>query len=201
VEVGVLDLNRPDFFDGNVDGGGEDRVIYMMSSAGPTHQNILIDMSGQFWYYFRNKSCRAHFGTGLDLSSHLDKIKDLKGFKRTFKEQIKKGTEENAHFYPDIQVICDAVKSDFGSNGYKKIPKLVIEIASKSTAKKDSRDKYEIYEAIGVSEYWIVESIEKVSVYILENGEYQEIEYELEKGVNVLEVSNLKFTHNHEVNV
>jgi Uma2 family endonuclease len=53
-------------------------------------------------------------------------------------------------------------------------PDLLVEILSPSTASKDLKQKYELYEEYGVKEYWVVYPAEKViNIYILENNKYK----------------------------
>lgn len=53
-------------------------------------------------------------------------------------------------------------------------PDWIIEIASPSTSKKDSKDKFEVYEYSGVREYWMIFPVEEfVLAYTLnEEGKY-----------------------------
>ncbi len=73
---------------------------------------------------------------------------------------------------PDICVICDPEKID--RRGGIGAPDFMIEVVSKSTLERDMHDKYALYEAAGVREYWVVFPQEKtVLVYDLsENGKY-----------------------------
>jgi Uma2 family endonuclease len=74
---------------------------------------------------------------------------------------------------PDLCVICDPDKlDDKGCNG---APEWIIEIISKSTAQKDLKDKFELYQSAGVREYWIVHPVEStVLPYFLNNeGNYE----------------------------
>ena len=75
---------------------------------------------------------------------------------------------------PDICVICD--KSKLDDAGCIGAPDLIVEVQSPSTAKRDLREKYDLYEQSGVKEYWVVYPNEKgLTVYILqENGKYDE---------------------------
>lgn len=70
-------------------------------------------------------------------------------------------------------VICD--KNKINRKGYIGAPDLVIEILSPSTASKDTKEKYEIYQSSGVKEYWMVFPDENIfEVFILdENSKYQ----------------------------
>ncbi len=70
---------------------------------------------------------------------------------------------------PDLTVICDDRKLD--TRGCLGAPDLVIEILSHSSADKDLHEKYEIYQAAGVKEYWIVEpDTGVVNIFILGSG-------------------------------
>jgi Uma2 family endonuclease len=55
---------------------------------------------------------------------------------------------------PDLMIICDTNKLD--EHGVKGAPDLVVEIISPSTAKRDIKTKFEIYQRHGVKEYWIM---------------------------------------------
>jgi Uma2 family endonuclease len=73
---------------------------------------------------------------------------------------------------PDIVVICDPAKLDEqGCNG---APDLVIEILSPGNARREMKDKLEIYQAAGIPEYWVVDpEHEFILVYTLDqNGKY-----------------------------
>lgn len=72
---------------------------------------------------------------------------------------------------PDLCVICDLEKLDeFGCIG---APDLIVEIISPSTSKKDTQDKFELYQQHGVKEYWIVHTYDKlVDVFHLENSRF-----------------------------
>lgn len=63
---------------------------------------------------------------------------------------------------PDICVICDLSKLD--EKGCVGAPDLVVEILSPSTSRKDTRDKFELYQEAGVKEYWIVHPYEKTLI-------------------------------------
>ena len=73
---------------------------------------------------------------------------------------------------PDICVICDPSKLD--DKGCIGAPDLVVEILSPSTLKKDWNYKFNLYEAAGVREYWIVDPNTKtVNVFLLQpDGRY-----------------------------
>ncbi|XEQ94166.1 hypothetical protein SCACP_30640 [Sporomusa carbonis] len=74
----------------------------------------------------------------------------------------------------DLAVVCDKTKLD--KNGYSGAPTLIVEIVSKSSAKRDNLLKRNKYEKAGVSEYWIVtpETESIMSYGLHEQGNYGE---------------------------
>ena len=75
---------------------------------------------------------------------------------------------------PDICVICDKNKLD--DAGCIGAPDLIVEVQSPSTARRDLREKFDLYEQSGVREYWVVFPNDKgLTVYTLQkNGKYDE---------------------------
>ncbi len=64
---------------------------------------------------------------------------------------------------PDVMLFCQD----------KELPCAVFEVLSKSTAHKDMGVKKELYQCIGISEYYIIDpELEIVSKYILDGGRY-----------------------------
>lgn len=71
---------------------------------------------------------------------------------------------------PDICVICELDKLDeFGCVG---APDLIVEIISETTARKDYRDKYDLYESEGVKEYWIADPDGFIDLFVLNDKNY-----------------------------
>ncbi|MDR0864424.1 MAG: Uma2 family endonuclease [Candidatus Symbiothrix sp.] len=94
---------------------------------------------------------------------------------------------------PDICVVCDPQKLD--EKGCIGAPDLIVEIQSPSTAKRDLNEKFFLYEAAGVREYWVVYPREKgLTVFLLqENGKFDEgTTYEYEGKVPVSIFKGLK---------
>ena len=81
---------------------------------------------------------------------------------------------------PDITVVCDPSK--FDGRYYKGVPAMIVEVASPSTVSRDFERKKEIYEKIGVNEYWVVMDHHNVYVYLLKNGKYEQTFYSIEEG-------------------
>jgi Uma2 family endonuclease len=72
---------------------------------------------------------------------------------------------------PDICIICDLSKLD--ERGCLGAPDMVAEIQSASTNRYDVTRKFELYEAAGVREYWIVYPSDAVVVFLLQpDGKY-----------------------------
>lgn len=87
-----------------------------------------------------------------------------------------KGETDDKKIYtvvqPDIVIICDKTKLD--KRGCLGAPDFIAEIISPSTAERDMIDKYKLYEAEGVREYWIVFPSEQfINAYFLVNGKYE----------------------------
>jgi Uma2 family endonuclease len=87
----------------------------------------------------------------------------------------KNGEREDNQIYtvvqPDICIVCDPSKVD--ENGCLGAPDFVAEIYSPSTIKYDLGEKFNLYEAVGVREYWVVLPDEAVQVFILQpDGKY-----------------------------
>jgi Uma2 family endonuclease len=89
---------------------------------------------------------------------------------------------------PDICVVCDPDKLD--DRGCIGAPDLIVEVQSPSTAKKDLKEKFDLYESAGVKEYWVVFPKEKaVTVFLLQyDGQYDEgttYEYDAQVPVSI----------------
>jgi Uma2 family endonuclease len=120
------------------------------------HQRISRELTRQFSNYLINQTCEV-FNAPFDLRLSLSMKKD---------EDIKTVVQ------PDITVVCDKTKLD--DKGCIGSPDIIIEILSPTTASKDLKEKFFLYEKHGVKEYWIIYPNEKVVyVYSLDNkGKY-----------------------------
>lgn len=63
---------------------------------------------------------------------------------------------------PDIVVVCDPGKLD--DRGCKGAPDLVIEILSPNTAEHDLKDKFYLYQRVGVKEYWVMHPTDRTTM-------------------------------------
>lgn len=133
--------------------------IYQMS---PAPKRVQQDVSGNLAFALR---------------THFDDV-GCKVYEAPFDVRMPVGNENKPHqihtvVQPDICVVCDLEKLD--DDGCLGAPDWVIEITSPRTIKKDFNEKFNLYEAAGVREYWIVVPKEKtVNVYALQ-GEYEQV--------------------------
>lgn len=134
-----------------------DGVAYNMSPAPlRIHQKISRDLGWQVINFLKDKPCEVYYAP--------------------FDVRLPEADEDDKDIVdvvqPDLVVICDEKKLD--KRGCRGAPDIVMEILSASTASKDMKDKFSLYERHGVKEYWIVHPEEKViSVFTLgENGQY-----------------------------
>ncbi|OOO00009.1 MAG: hypothetical protein ATN35_09665 [Epulopiscium sp. Nele67-Bin004] len=129
-----------------------DDIVYMSPAPSIKHNNIM----GNIYYLFRNylkgKKCKVYQVSNVYYNP--DKPKN--------------------HIIPDIAVMCEPDK--FKPNGYYGVPSLIVEILS-TNRKDDLKTKFELYERIGVAEYWIVDPTNNtINQYVLVDGDYTLIE-------------------------
>jgi len=134
------------------------KIFKMSPAPSAYHQAISTKLLSRVEYFLGNTSCQvfhAPFDVRLPLPTHQ-----------------KKDEEITTVVQPDLSVICDPKKID--ARGCLGPPDWIIEILSPSTAHKDMKEKFEVYEKAGVKEYWIVFPVEKnILVYTLnEEGKY-----------------------------
>ena len=108
--------------------------IFKMSPAPSSrHQLVSGTLHGIFWNFLKNQKCKV-FVAPFDVY---------------LPTQIK-----NTVVQPDLCVICDPSK--IHHKGCVGSPDLVIEILSLGNSRNELREKYDLYEACGVLEYWVV---------------------------------------------
>ncbi|MHC6203145.1 Uma2 family endonuclease [Breznakiellaceae bacterium SP9] len=141
---------RAEIIDGELYELGEtfaahDGTVYEMATPTLKHQGISVELCRQIANYLEGKPCRV-FSAPVTVVPFAEEAED----------------EEKADIVlePDLIVVCDESKlEDWGCNG---APDWVIEILSKSTGSIDRNRKYQIYEAAGVREYWIVDPVGEI---------------------------------------
>ena len=165
-------------------------VIYMMSTPARLHEDIAAEVLRQFRNYLDNKPCKAYGSNiGLDLKASIPRFKDMPSVQDNFKKKPGKGKEGESYLLPDISVICDNDERRYGSHGYQGVPRLLIEVSSPATNERDFYEKRDIYEAIGVGEYWIISDAQNVTVFVLKDGKYVRYKYETEEQPLLIPVS------------
>lgn len=131
------------------------KIFKMSPAPSRIHQNASMNLAGILWNNFKSHPCKLY-------SAPFD-VRLL---------DIKKSTQDNTIYtvvQPDLCVICDESKLD--DKGAIGAPDLVIEILSPGNTNKEMKLKFDLYQEVGVLEYWIVNPIEKnIFIYALENG-------------------------------
>lgn len=130
---------------------------YMSPAPARKHQEISMELCYQIRNYLKDKACKVYaapFDVRFPAGDETD-------------EDIETVVQ------PDITVVCDENKLD--DWGCKGAPDFIVEILSPATAKRDLGEKFDLYEASGVKEYWVVFPLDKViHVYLLnEDGKYE----------------------------
>lgn len=123
------------------------KIYYMSPSASPFHGMIIGNLYLLLGNYLKGKPCKVFTDT-IDI--YLD--------------------EEN-RVIPDLSVLCD--KTKFTDRGYEGIPKLIVEIISPRSVKRDRIEKKALYERMQVPHYWLVDPKNKnIEIYNLVEGVY-----------------------------
>lgn len=121
------------------------KVFRMSPAPVRKHQKVSINLSLEIGNFLKGQNCEV-YAAPFDVRLPQDK-----------------NDPDNQIFtvvQPDICVICDPEKLD--DAGCKGAPDLIIEILSPSTASKDLKNKYELYEGYKVKEYWVVYPMEHI---------------------------------------
>ncbi len=122
--------------------------IYMMSSPSVNHNRVASHIFNAFFNYLKGKTCEV-FSDGTDVFL----------------------TEED-RVIPDVMIICN--KDIIEKDGIHGAPDLVVEVLSPSTAKNDKGYKKDLYEKVGIKEYWIVDpNMHSIESYLLSDGKYK----------------------------
>lgn len=135
------------------------RVLKMSPAPNVRHQRISRDLAFLMTAFLRNRPCElftAPFDVRLPLPPHLQE----------------QGSADTV-VQPDLVVVCDPAKLD--EQGCKGAPDLVVEVLSPGNSKREMKTKMELYESVGVKEYWMVDPEQEcVLCYCLgADGRYQ----------------------------
>ncbi len=133
------------------------KIFKMTPAPNSYHQELSVIISGELYSFLKGKSYRV-------FSAPFDVLLP------------RKGENEDKKIFtvvqPDVCVICDYSKVDI--RGCTGAPDIIIEILSPGNNQKELRNKYEVYEESGVSEYWIISPQDKTFLkYTLTKGHYQ----------------------------
>ena len=121
-------------------------VEYQMAPARINHVRVRGNIEHIFRNYLSGKRCEAFSEAGVFF-------------------------ENNDLLIPDVMIVCD--KSKIHYDGIHGAPDLVVEILSPSTGTIDKTIKKDIYESIGVKEYWIVDpKAQSIEVYKLKDSRF-----------------------------
>lgn len=75
---------------------------------------------------------------------------------------------------PDLCVICDLSKLD--EQGCIGAPEIVVEILSPGNSRREMKEKFALYEAAGVKEYWVIDPVHNLAfVYALDAATHKYI--------------------------
>lgn len=130
------------------------KIMQMSPAPSRVHQTLQAKIGTKLYNFLENEACQMFYAP---FDVRLERVKDDKKVQNVVQ--------------PDICVVCDITKLD--DRGCSGAPELVIEILSPGNTKKEMKYKFELYEAAGVLEYWIVDPTEKVIFqYVLENKQF-----------------------------
>jgi prevent-host-death family protein len=128
-----------------------DGEIYLLASPKTVHQKILGRLHLIFCNWFQGKKCQPMLAP-YDIT-------------------LKRNQENINVVQPDLMVICDLDENLNEKDYYMGVPALVVEIISESTRGKDLIKKLDLYMSTGISEYWIINPINReVSVFLFEEN-------------------------------
>ncbi|SEJ11503.1 Putative restriction endonuclease [Cyclobacterium xiamenense] len=132
--------------------------VFRQAAAAPRriHQGLTVALVTRIHGFLKGGSCRVYtapFDVRLPVSS-------------------RKHADIDTVVQPDLCVVCDPDKLD--ELGCVGAPDLIVEILSPGNNKKELQLKYEVYEATGVKEYWVIHPDERtLLIYTLEAGKYR----------------------------
>jgi Uma2 family endonuclease len=135
------------------------KIFKMSPAPRVSHQEISVKLLRSFFKLFDNALCKLYHAP-------IDIVLPVANKKKETATTV---------VQPDLCVVCDLDKIEEQCiNG---APDLVVEILSPHTRKKDLQLKYEVYEEVGVREYWIVMPEEKlIEVFALVDQKYHRIQ-------------------------
>lgn len=126
-------------------------VLYVANAPSMDHQSTVAEILFQLKLFVRDKQLGQVFTAPLEV--HL--------------------SETTRPVQPDILFIRAEQQPPPGRQFFEGVPELVVEVISPSSIRLDRLIKFDLYERVGVAEYWLVDPKARlVEVYTLSNGEY-----------------------------
>jgi Uma2 family endonuclease len=124
---------------------------YVTPSPNMKHQQLLGTLHGLIWSYLQTRPIGRIFFAPFDVVFSMFDVVE-----------------------PDLLYLSnERAAKVLTADNVKGTPELVVEIASKSTRKRDETIKRRLYERAGVSEYWIVDPVsDAIRVYRRENDRF-----------------------------
>jgi Uma2 family endonuclease len=131
---------------------------YYMASAIKLHNVIILNLILILGKFIEQNNLKHQvFSQGIDLPVP-DKFR----------------AEHTKELIPDLLLVTDPEIIPNTSHYYNGVPSLVIEVLSRGTAKRDLGIKKNVYEAIGIPEYWTINIFAKsIMVWKLKDGRYE----------------------------
>lgn len=126
----------------------------LIMAAAPTtaHQMIQSETGGPVWAFVKERDLGWGFYSPIDVVlSDYDVVQ------------------------PDLVFVSKERESVITRANIRGAPDLAVEILSQSTARRDRRDKFDLYERHGVGEYWLADpELRMFWVFVLRNGKFVE---------------------------
>ena len=125
-------------------------------------------------YQLPSGNSPVHQKIAMNIGVHISAYAKINGYRAFFVPIDVRLSPENDEtpktvIQPDVMVICDPVRLD--NVGLKGAPDVVVEILAPETALRDRGEKFNLYQAYGSAEYWIVDPAHQtVEVYSFNGG-------------------------------
>jgi Uma2 family endonuclease len=115
-------------------------VAYQMSAPTRKHQALAGLIHGRLFAFLEGKPCKVYISPFDVLLPELSEIDD---------------DDVTNVVQPDVVVFCD--KDKLTKAGARGAPDVAFEVLSPSTTKKDLREKFDLFQRMGVREYWLID--------------------------------------------
>ena len=129
-----------------------DGDLIMSAAPNTEHQSIELEIAGPVWAFVKAGDLGRVFTSPIDVVlSDYDTVQ------------------------PDMVFVSKARADIITRANIQGAPDLVVEILSPSTARRDWRDKFDLYERHGVPEYWMADPVARaIWVFVLREGAFDE---------------------------